>query len=523
MPFPFFLLYNMKKLSLLLCFLGAVVLSFAQNVTITPGGITPAMTGAYPRISYDAILALPNPAKGDMAFDMTFNCLRVYTGAKWICTYQSPSDPTPNLIALASAGGTSDDEGYGIAVDGSSNVYVTGYFQGTATFGTTTKTSAGLSDIFVAKYNSSGALQWVQSAGGTLGDGGRGIAVDASGNVYVTGWYRGTATFGTTTKTSAGDVDIFVAKYNSSGAFQWVQSAGGTLGDGGRGIAVDGSGSVYVTGLYEGTATFGTTTKTSAGGDDIFVAKYNSTGTLQWLQSAGGTLSDVGIDIAVDGSGSVYVTGLYEGTATFGTTTKTSAGASDIFVAKYNSVGVTWDWVQSAGGTSDDVGYGIAVDGSSNVYVTGYYQGTATFGTGIAIKISAGFSDIFMAKYNSSGAFRWVESEGSTSDDFGKGIAVDGSGNVYVTGIYGSTATFGTTTKTSAGFSDIFVAKYNSNGALQWVQSAGGTSFDEGYGIAVGGSGNVYVTGIYGSTATFGNNSLTSAGATDIFVARIHK
>lgn len=202
----------MKKLSLLLCFLGAVVLSFAQNVTITPRGITPAMTGSYPRISYDAILALPNPAKGDMAFDMTFNCLRVYTGSKWICTYQSPSDPTPNITALASAGGTSYDEGNGIAVDASGNVYVTGSYNGTATFGTTTKTSAGGEDIFVAKYNSSGVLQWVQSAGGTSEDWGNGIAVDGSGNVYVTGRYGSPATFGNNSLTSVGVTDIFVAR-----------------------------------------------------------------------------------------------------------------------------------------------------------------------------------------------------------------------------------------------------------------------------------------------------------------------
>ena len=264
----------MKKLSLLLCFLGAVVLSFAQNVTITPRGITPAMTGSYPRISYDAILALPNPAKGDMAFDMTFNCLRVYTGSKWICTYQSPTDP-PNITALASAGGTSYDEGNGIAVDASGNVYVTGSYNGTATFGTTTKTSAGGYDIFVAKYNSSGTLQWVQSAGGTSYDYGRGIAVDASGNVYVTGYYEGTATFGTTTKISAGGHNIFVAKYNSSGALQWVQSARGTLYDIGSDIAVDGSGNVYVTGRYQGTATFGNNSLTSAGATDIFVARID--------------------------------------------------------------------------------------------------------------------------------------------------------------------------------------------------------------------------------------------------------
>ena len=514
----------MKKLSLLLCFLGAVVLSFAQNVTITPRGITPAMTGSYPRISYDAILALPNPAKGDMAFDMTFNCLRVYTGSKWICTYQSPTDP-PNITALASAGGTSYDEGNGIAVDGLGNVYVTGSYEGTATFGTTAKTSAGGSDIFVAKYNSSGALQWVQSAGGTSDDSGNDIAVDRSGNVYVTGYYIGTATFGTTTKTSAGSNDLFVAKYNSSGALQWVQSAGGTLSDAGNAITADGSGNVYVTGYYQETATFGTTTKTSAGSTDIFVAKYNSSGALQWVQSAGGTFSDQGNGIAVDGSGNVYVTGKYEATATFGTTSKTSAGGYDIFVAKYNSVGVIWDWVQSAGGTTDDVGKGIAVDGSGNVYVTGWYFGTATFGTttnGTTTKTSAGLFDIFVAKYNSNGASYWVQSAGGIFNDVGYGIAVDVSGNVYVTGEYAGTATFGTTTKTSAGSIDIFVAKYNSSG-LQWVQSAGGTFSDQGNGIAVDGSGNVYVTGKYEATATFGNNSLSSAGRWDMVLMRIDK
>jgi hypothetical protein len=339
--------------------------------------------------------------------------------------------------------------------------------------------------------------------------------------VYVTGYYQGTATFGTTIKTTAGSTDIFVAKYDSGGALQWVQSAGGTSSDGGNGIAVDGSGGVYVTGYYQGTATFGTTTKTSAGLFDIFVAKYSGSGVLQWVQSAGGTSFDFGNAIAVDGSGNVYVTGKYEATATFGTTTKTSAGIADIFVAKYNSVGVTWDWVQSAGGTSDDVGRGIAVDGSGNVYVTGWYFGTATFGT--TTKTSAGLFDIFVAKYNSSGALQWVQSAGDTSIDEGHGIAVDGSGGVYVTGNYQGTATFGATTKTSAGGSDIFVARYNSSGALQWVQSAGGTSYDYGNAIAVDGSGNVYVTGRYQGTATFGNNSLTSAGATDIFVARIDK
>ena len=308
---------------------GKVLTSDANGV-----GSWTTSSANYPRISYDAILALPSPVKGDIAYDNTFDCLRVYTGGKWICTYQNPANFTPNMIAIASAGGINSDIGNSIAVDGSGNVYVTGYYQGTATFGGIAKISVGSNDIFVAKYNSSGNMQWVQSAGGPSIDIGQSIAVDGSGNVYVTGYYNGTATFGATTITSAGSSDIFVAKYNSSGTLQWVQSAGGTNADSGYSIAVDGSGNVYVTGYYYGTATFGATPITSAGGGDIFVVKYNNSGSVQWVQSAGGTNADSGKSIAVDGSGNIYVTGYYYGTATFGATSITSAGFSDIFVAR---------------------------------------------------------------------------------------------------------------------------------------------------------------------------------------------
>ena len=369
---------------------GKVLTSDANGV-----GSWTTSSANYPRISYDAILALPSPTLGDMAFDITFRCLRVYNGNGWICTYQNPGNFIPNMIAIASAGGTSDDVGLSTAVDGLGNVYITGYFFGTTVFGATSISSAGGNDIFVAKYNSVGTLQWVQSASGTSTDVGYGIAVDGLGNVCIAGTYSNTATFGTTSITSAGSLDIFVVKYNSSGTLQWVQSAGGTSVDIGRGIAVDASGNLYVTGSYQGTATFGATPKTSVGSDDIFVAKYNNSGTVQWMQSAGSTNSDNSNSIAVDGSGNVYITGYYQGTATFGATLKTSAGSDDIFVAKYNGNGA-FQWVQSAGGTSEDRGNSIALDGSGNVYVTGYYLATVIFGaTPIT---SAGGLDIYVAR-----------------------------------------------------------------------------------------------------------------------------
>jgi hypothetical protein len=215
--------------------------------------------------------------------------------------------------------------------------------------------------------------------------------------VYVTGNYAGTASFGGTFRTSAGDYDVFVAKYNKNGVLLWVQSAGGIGSDQGNSITVDVAGNVYVTGNYVGSANFGGINEISAGSDDVFVAKYNSIGTIQWVQSEGGIGNDQGNSIALDAAGNVYVTGFYVGTASFGGISSTSAGGAgvDVFVAKYNSNG-TLLWVQSAGGAPSDIGYGIAVDAACNVYVTGFYQGTASFG-GIS-RTSAGYYDVFVAR-----------------------------------------------------------------------------------------------------------------------------
>jgi hypothetical protein len=383
----------MKRVLFLL--LLSVSIVDAQNVTISPGGITPALTGTYPRISYDAILALPSPTIGDMAYDITFLCLRVYNGNRWVCTYQLPGEPV-NGAFIAAAGGTSDDNASSAAVDALGNVYVAGGYSGTATFGNTNKTSKGGSDIFVAKYNANGVLQWVQSAGGELNDHASSIALDASGNVYVAGYYSGTATFGNTSKTSKGADDIFVAKYDPVGvSWSWVQSAGGTWYNYASSIAIDALGNVYVAGYCLGTATFGNTSTTGKGGYDIFVAKYNVNGVLQWVQSAGGELNDYANSIAIDAVGNVYVAGYYQGTITFGNTSKTSKGAHDIFVAKYSANG-TLQWVQSAGGTLDDMPTSAVVDALGNVYVAGDYQGTITFGN--TSKTSEGGSDIFVAR-----------------------------------------------------------------------------------------------------------------------------
>ncbi len=431
-----------------------------------------------------------------------------------------PSSP-PSVAAkpwTRSAGGSLDDYGTAVAVDGSGNVVVTGQFQGDATFGGTTLTSAGLNDIFVAKYDAGGKLLWARSAGGSGNDAGAGIAVDGSGNVVVVGYFVGDATFGATTLTSAGLGDVFVAQYDAAGTLQWVHSAGGVGSDLAYAVAAAGSGDVVVTGTFSGDAAFAPTTLTSAGSADVFVARYDGGGTLLWAQPAGSTGSDHGSGVAVDGSGNILVTGYYVGDATFGATTLTSAGGDDVFIARYDGGG-TLLRAQSAGGSGSDLGNAIAVDRSGNVVVTGSFGGSATFG-GTTLT-SVGSSDVFVARYDAAGTLLWAHSAGGTGNVAGYAVAADGSGNVVVTGSLEGSASFSGNPVTSAGGRDVFVAKYSAGAALVWAQSAGGSGNDAGVGLAIGASNQLALTGYFVGDATFGTATLTSAGSNDVFVARL--
>jgi len=236
------------------------------------------------------------------------------------------------------AGGINDDFSYSIAVDDIGNSYVTGYFGGSATFGTTTLTSSGGYEIFVAKLDNNGNWLWAKQSGGTNSVVGNSIAVDSIRNSYVTGYFWGSATFGTTTLTSSGYEDIFIAKLDINGNWLWAKKAGGTYWDYGYSITVDANGNSYVTGIFYGNATFGTTILTSSGYYDIFVAKLDSNGNWLWAKKAGGTSWDYGCGIAVDANGNSYITGYFDDSVTFGTTTLISSGDYDIFVAKLGEV-----------------------------------------------------------------------------------------------------------------------------------------------------------------------------------------
>lgn len=373
--------------------------------------------------------------------------------------------------------------GWDIALDAENNMYVAGSFFGTAGFGDSTAAAAGSYDAFVAKYNANGTLQWIRSWGGSGYDEARGVAIDPEGNVLVTGDYYGTISIGAHTVKSTGDADVFIARFSTNGEAQWLQSAGSTGGERGHDLAVDGAGNVYVTGEFQGTAHFGQVSRQSAGEFDVFIAKYSRNGALQWAESAGGGQRETGYGIIADRrTGDLYVTGAYFGTTAFGSTTTTSAGDADVFFAKYNTHGAL-QWMRSAGGSGDDTGRDLALDPSGHVFLTGQAggetkgfltkydadgnslwgqslrfdsegMGVTTDDQGNAYVISSGSA---ISKYSADGMLLRAQIPRSSDLVTGSGITAGKSGKLYITGFYKGTITFGQASKAAAGVMDMYV------------------------------------------------------------------
>lgn len=504
---------------LLLCFCLLHLSVFSQNVTITPDGITPALSGSYQRLSYDAIVALPSPNDGDIAYDVTFKCMRLYNGSRWVRLVSDQDLNIPSTTAWR-IGGAQEDTGLGVATDNSGNIFVTGYFSGSATFNDTTIISYGGKDIFIAKYNSSGALQWVQTAGGTESDVANCIKIDSNGNILITGFFYISCTFGTNTIISAGKADMFVAKYNNTGELLWVKHGGSSEIDAANGMVLDNENNIYITGYYSNNATFDSTAIPHAGLADLYILKYNANGALQWLEWSGSTGNEVGKGIAIDLSGAIYVTGYFNSASTsFDGITLTNSGSYDIFAAKYDPKTNSWKWAKKAGGSAEDRGNSIVLDPNRNVYITGFFKGTANFdGTTM---ISAGQSDAFIARYDTTGSVVWARQSGGINDDIGNNIGIDSDENLYITGYFNDTAKFDNMTATSAGDTDIYVAKYTSAGKAEWVQRYGDVYGDTGTGITLDNAKNIYAIGTFQRSPGFGSIQLTSAGSLDIFIARI--
>lgn len=415
-----------------------------------------------PRMTTSQINNVASPATGLMIYDTDLKCLKTFNGIIWECAGADIVASTP-LSSSFSYRSVADNFCYSqaISADNAGNTVSVGYFRGAVTFGKTgnqmTLTSLGEYDSFITKHDKDGNLIWATQIGGSLNDQfSYDVALDNSGNIAVTGSLERSTTF-----------------YSTNGA----------------------------------TSTY----TTSSNYSQIFVAKYNSAGVLLWRKVAGssGNYDCYGRGVNFDPSGNVVFTGRLRGTVSFDAISVSSiTNTDDIFVAKLSGANGIYNWVKTAGGSSNEEnGFEIVCDNSSNIYINGRYTGTANFGEGAQLTsyTSRGVDDVFVAKYNSNGILSWVRTAGNVDEEKLGGIAYSSAANaIYICGGYEQTMTFGpglgSNPLSSVGsnfYYNGYIAKYDLNGNIQWSAKHGNTGSDHNYSrdVAVDDFGNAYVAG----------------------------
>ncbi|MCB9233340.1 MAG: hypothetical protein H6581_16905 [Bacteroidia bacterium] len=457
--------------------------------------------------------------KSSSKFRYFLHYFRPFSAGIWIMLLLFLGGKSQSWEWALDEGWIGQDAAQDVAVDAQGNVLLTGYFGGEADFGNQHYYGNGLFEIFLAKYSPNGALKWVWHGGGKLEDKGKSVAADpVSGRIYLSGWFQDTAWFGNQMLISAGGKDVFLAAFDSLGNLQWAKRAGGTGDDLGNGISVGPAGELALTGIYFGNASFGNQYITGdAVFGDLFVAKYDAQGNCSWVRGAGGNLEDQGLAVEFDPSGNILATGYFYQNATFGDCNLSSNGSADIFLVQYNSAG-NCNWTTHAGSITGDEGHDLAVDANGNIYLTGYFSGNASFGT--VTLYGQGWNDMFLARYNSQGTLQWAKRAGNSGLDVGAGIDLDPQGQPYVTGIYDGSISFGNISLGGEGY-EAFVAGYSSGGTPLWALGAGGPNGDFGQAIALDASGHAYVGGWFFFTCAFGQDTLGKSSNSDLYLARI--
>jgi uncharacterized delta-60 repeat protein len=433
---------------------------------------------------------------------------------------------TPEFTWLSPGKGTNNTYGRGIVADFFGNTYVAGLFNGTLTnLGNPVSSVAGGQDALLVKFDPLGKPVWARSAGGSSLDSGWAVALDPSGNVLLAGTIRGTVNFGSTVITaSGGSYDAFVAKYDLAGNLLWVRSGGGAGTDRGLGVTADPAGNVYLSGFYNGDADFGTNHILGFG---TFLAKYDAAGAAVWVSAIPAIpCCNAGRALAADKLGNVYMAGIFNGTVSFGTNQLISSGTNNnMFIAKYDVAGNV-QWVRRSGGPAGGDAFGVAVGPDGSPVMSGYFYTASDFGPFNLTAASAN-AQLFVAKYTAAGDLQWVRQAGGTGDIVGYGTAIDPLGDTWVTGEASGLIDFGGKTFSApgpVGTPDVFITRYSPIGDLLSVFQAGGTNVDYGFAISTDGAGNAYVTGDYYGigTSSFGSFVLTNKYATsDLFLMKV--
>lgn len=407
-----------------------------------------------------------------------------------------------------------------VATDASGDIYAAGYFYNATDFGGGLRTSNGGSDIVLVKFNSAGVYQWDHVFGDTSDSQfATAVVVSTSGDVYLGGTFTGSVNFGGGALASSGGRDLFLAKFNSGGVYQWgkrfgdaaEQESAGMVGD----LVAD---NVYWTGSFVGTVNFGGANLTSAGSYDAFLAKIDATGAHVWSKRFGDASDQRGVAVGTDHWGNVFLGSSFAGTVNFGGGPLTSAGFLDVGIAQFGATGI-YQWAGRYGdAASQDVSALAIAPFDGHVYITGSLSGSADFGGGAIT--SAGGSDAYVAKLDCFGNHLWSARWGDASDQRGTAMAVDASGFAYLAGVLTGTANFGGGLLVSAGFEDVFLVEFTPNGAHVASRRFGDPGkFQEPnclsadlYTVAMG--------GIFEGTIDFGGGAFSSNN-TDAFLAKI--
>jgi hypothetical protein len=402
-------------------------------------------------------------------------------------TLSTTNGPGMFLLKLDAAGNflwVKQIGGFSIKLDALGNIYIAGSFQGTVDFdpgvGTFNLTSAGNTDIFVCKLDAGGNFIWAKNMGGTNAEYAYEIAVDASYNVYTTGYF--TSFFADFDPGSGsyylfpnGLSDIFVSKLDASGNFLWAKQIGGSNLDLGGSIAVDGVGNAIVVGTFSSTVIDfdpgpGSYTLSNNGGMDFFIEKLDPAGNFSWAKAIGGATDDAAISVFADLSGYIYTTGYFSGSNVnfdpiSGTFSMSSFGGNDVFISKYDPSG-NFIFAKQLGGSLNDIGQSVFADGTGHIYLTGSFEGTCDFdpGSSTVNSVSNGLSDVFINILDPAGNFYWSGQLGGPNNDIGYSLAATPIGEIYTGGdFYSNIADFdcgiGTYTLGSAGNSDAFIHK----------------------------------------------------------------
>ena len=405
------------------------------------------------------------------------------------------------------------------AVDKSGNVALIGSFDETTDLGGGILTSAGGTDVYLAKLTAAGAPIFSKRFGNASSQQGNAVAFDIDGNIYLAGSFQGTIDFGGGALTSAGSDDAFLVKLDPKGKQIWARRFGGPSSEAALYVGVDKFRNVYASGTFSGSFDLGGGLLTSAGGNDIFVAGFDEFGNHLYSKRAGDVGSDLVGSMEVDQDGSVYLTGRFAYSIDFGSGSLTSAGGDDLFAVKLDDFGDPL-WAENAGDFSGQSGTAIAVSVLGDVFLGGDFQGSIDLGQGTMV--SAGASDVFLARLDSSGFPVWAQQFGDSADQHLTSVAVDTSGNVTVTGQFQGTIDFGDGPHTSAGGNDIFVAKLDPSGLPLWSKTFGDSSFAQsGRSISADPSGGVVIAGVFAGAVDFGGGSLVCKGTSNAFVTKL--